>query len=345
MKRILLNTTLSLGLTLGLTLGILTSSTQAIAEPADLFEQELLDRKAVQDFVERMVSEHKFERQWMIDLFKAMKPRKKIVKAISNPAEKKKWFQYKPIFIRKDRVLGGIGFKKIHDGTLERAHKEYGVPPEIITSIIGIETKYGMNTGKFRVIDSLATLAFNYPKRSKFFLGELEHFLLLTREEGLDPYKIRGSYAGAMGKPQFISSSYRNYAIDFDGDSKRDLWRSNSDIIGSVANYFSRHKWIPNQPIAVKARVSGDGWKKAVTNKLKPQYSVGDLHLLGVKPSQPLDENMPANLLVLDTVDGKEFWVTLHNFYVITRYNHSSMYAMAAFQLSQLISGETSLEK
>lgn len=340
MKWILLNTTLALAL--------LSGCVQA--KDSD-FDKELLDRTSVQGFIDRMVNEHQFERKWMIDLFKAMKPRKKIVKAISNPAEKKKWFQYKPIFIRKDRVVGGMGFKKIHEGTLNRAHKEYGVPPEIITSIIGIETKYGMNTGKFRVIDSLATLAFNYPKRSKFFLGELEHFLLLTREEGLDPYKIRGSYAGAMGKPQFISSSYRNYAVDYDGDKKRDLWSSNSDIIGSVANYFSRHKWKANQPIAVRAKVSGKGWKKAKLDKLKPQHTVGDLRLMGIKPMQPLDasleidDRMPANLLVLDTKKGKEYWITLHNFYVITRYNHSSMYAMAAFQLSQLISGETSLEK
>ncbi len=336
MKRILLNTLLIIGI---------ICSAQVMAESTDIFEQELLERKSVNEFIDRMVSEHKFERQWVIDLFKAMKPRKKVVKAISNPAEKKKWFQYKPIFIRKDRVLGGIGFKKIHGGTLERAYKEYGVPAEIITAIIGIETKYGMNTGNFRVIDSLATLAFNYPKRSKFFLGQLEHFLLLTREEGLDPYKVRGSYAGAMGKPQFISSSYRDYAVDYDGDKKRDLWHSNSDIIGSVANYFSRHKWKSNEPIAVKAKVSGKEWKKAATNQLKPQYTVGDLRLMGINPTQTLDDSMPANLLVLDTKKGKEYWITLHNFYVITRYNHSSMYAMAAFQLSQLISGKTTLEQ
>lgn len=340
MKRILLHTLLIFGLATGL----LSGAAQA-QDNSDFFDQELLDRSSVQEFIDKMVSKHKFERKWMKKLFQDMKPRKKIVKAISNPAERKKWFQYKPIFIRKERVLGGIGFKKIHNGTLSRAHKEYGVPPEIITSIIGIETKYGMNTGKFRVIDSLATLAFNYPKRSKFFLGELEHFLLLTREEELDPYKIRGSYAGAMGKPQFISSSYRNYAVDYDGDNKRDLWRSNSDIIGSVANYFKRHKWKANEPIAVKAKVSGNGWKKATLNKLKPQHTVGDLRLMGIKPTQPLDDNMPANLLVLDTKNGKEYWITLHNFYVITRYNHSSMYAMAAFQLSQLINGTTTLEK
>ncbi len=327
-----------------LIIGLLTTSAHA-KDGQENFDTKLIDRDEVKAFINKMVTEHKFERQWMVELIEAMKPRKKIVKAISNPAEKKKWFQYKPIFIRKDRMLGGIGFKKIHAGTLERAEKEYGVPAEIITSIIGVETKYGMNTGKFRVIDSLATLAFNYPKRSKFFLSELEHFLLLTREEGLDPYKIRGSYAGAMGKPQFISSSYRNYAIDFDGDNKRDLWRSNSDIIGSVANYFHRHKWKANEPVAIKAKVSGKGWKQAVTDKLKPQYTVGDLRLLGIKPTYPLDDEMPANLLVLDTKQGKEYWITLHNFYVITRYNHSSMYAMAAFQLSQLINGNTKFSK
>ncbi len=327
-----------------LIIGLLANSSQA-KEKQDYFDTKLIDRDEVIIFIDKMVTKHKFDRQWMIKLIEAMKPRKKIVKAISNPAEKRKWFQYKPIFIRKDRMLGGIGFKKIHAGTLQRAEKEYGVPAEIITAIIGVETKYGMNTGKFRVIDSLATLAFNYPKRSKFFLSELEHFLLLTREESLDPYKIRGSYAGAMGKPQFISSSYRNYAIDFDGDKKRDLWRSNSDIIGSVANYFYRHKWKANEPVAIKAKVNGKRWKQAVTDKLKPQYTVGDLRLLGIKPTYPLDDEMPANLLVLDTKKGKEYWITLHNFYVITRYNHSSMYAMAAFQLSQLINGSTKLSK
>ncbi len=195
-------------------------------------------------------------------------PREDIIAAISRPAESKPWYKYRPIFLTPERIRQGAEFMAANAETLTRAEAAYGIPPEIVTAIIGVETFYGRQAGGYRVIDALATLAFDYPPRSTYFLSELEQYLLLTREEEIDPLTIKGSYAGAMGKPQFMPSSYRNFAVDFDGDSKRDLWNNTEDAIGSVARYLGEHGWEPHQPVTSLASVEGDGryqtWSRPV---------------------------------------------------------------------------------
>lgn len=298
---------------------------------------DIADRSDVRNFIGYMVKQHKFDREELIDLFRHVITKKKIIDAIRRPAESKPWYKYRPIFVTKTRIKEGVEFWNKHAGILEKAHKEYGVPPEIVVSIIGVETRYGRYKGKYRIMDSLSTLAFNYPKRGKFFRGELVQYLLLTREEGLDPLTIKGSYAGAMGKPQFISSSYRHYAVDFDADGKRDLWENSADAIGSVANYFKKHKWRPGQPITGRAKVSGKAYKGIVKKGIKPHTRLSKLLKKGIKTKDKLPLSEPAALIQLKTKKGYEHWIGMDNFYVITRYNHSELYAMAVYQLSRAI--------
>jgi membrane-bound lytic murein transglycosylase B len=298
----------------------------------------VIDISKASDFIEKMTRQHGFDKAELQQIFSQTRYRDDIIQAISHPAESTMpWHRYRNIFVKESRIAGGIEFWQQHQKTLQRAQETYGVPVEIIVAIIGIESRYGKNTGKYRVIDSLSTLAFYYPKRAKFFRGELEHFLLLSREENVDPTQSKGSYAGAMGQPQFIASSYRHYAVDFDGDGKRDLWNNMDDIIGSVANYFSLHKWQPGKAITTRANISGDRYKTLLDDGYKPKYRLSKLAMLGISPSHTLDQNASAALLELESSDGPEYWVVLDNFYVITRYNHSPMYAMAAHQLGQKI--------
>ncbi|NIQ15869.1 MAG: lytic murein transglycosylase B, partial [Candidatus Dadabacteria bacterium] len=214
-----------------------------------------LDQQSVQQFISYMEATHNYDGSSLNAIFKQAKYSSRVINAISKPAEALPWYKYRPIFLQPERINQGIMFWEKHKETLLAAEKEYGVPAEIIVAIIGVETRYGQYTGKDRVIDALSTLAFHYPKRSKFFRSELEQFLLLVREQNVDPYSIKGSYAGAMGIPQFISSSYRNYAVDFDADNKIDIWNNPVDAIGSVANYFKQHGWSAGGEIAIKADV------------------------------------------------------------------------------------------
>ena len=222
--------------------------------------------------------------------------------------------------------------------TLKKASQQYGVPSEIRVAIIGVETRYGRHKGGFPVIDSLATLAFAYPPRSKFFRSELKEFLLMTREEKIDPLKQMGSYAGAMGMPQFISSSFRNYAIDFDGDGYRDLWNNPADAIGSVANYFKRHGWKKDQPVVARVTTTGKEFKSLIGGKLKPNWTYRKLKKHGIEFKQKYPDQQKGILLELDSgTKQPEYWVGWQNFYVISRYNHSSRYSMAVYQLAQEI--------
>lgn len=285
-----------------------------------------------------MVKEHDFDRAYLKTLFKNVKVRTKVLDAIKSPAErKKKWFEYRPIFLTEARINGGIAYWQEHQQVLQDAEEQYGVPAEIIVAIIGVETYYGRLTGKHPVFDSLVTLGFDYPKRSKFFLSELEHYLLLCREEGFDPTALLGSYAGAMGRGQFISSSYRRYAVDHNQDGKRDLWGSDEDAIGSVANYFHEHGWKTNNVVTSSAQYNGDPGRVDAANTLKPSFTYGELNAQGFVADMPVGLQEKLSLFVLDGDKGKEYWLGHHNFYVITRYNHSEMYAMAVFQLSQEI--------
>jgi membrane-bound lytic murein transglycosylase B len=295
------------------------------------------DYPALEPFIQRMVQKHNFEQHHLLQVLAQAKIQPSIIQAISRPAERKPWYQYRPIFVNQQRIEGGVRFWQKNRASLLRAQQEYGVAPEIIVAIIGVETRYGNHQGRYRVIDALATLAFAYPPRSKFFTSELEHYLLMTREHRLDPLQLTGSYAGAMGQPQFISSSYRSYAVDFDGDGHSDIWQNPVDAIGSVANYFQRHGWQPGQPVAVELEVGDINIQHLLTDELEPGYPVAMFRKLGLKIPRHFDDAAPAKLLQLEVLGGYVYWLGLQNFYVITRYNHSPLYAMAVYQLSKKI--------
>ena len=286
-------------------------------------------------FIQEMVSEHNFDPVALEKIFASASRKDSILKAISRPAEKSKpWHEYRKIFITQDSIKKGKAFFDTHKTALLRAEKTYGVPAEMIVAIIGVETRYGRNMGSYRVIDALTTLGFDYPKRSKFFRQQLKEFLLLTREESSDPLSHKGSYAGAMGFGQFMPSSFRNFAVDFDGDEKRDIWKNPVDAIGSVANYFKEHGWQEGQPVIQAAKVKGSTFKPLVNKKRKPYVSVGELAKLGVTPTQFIPSSEKVTFVELDGVKGKEYWLGRHNFFVITQYNHSRMYAKAVYELS-----------
>ncbi len=295
-------------------------------------------QKDIATFIDRMVTEHSFSRAKLKQLFSQVKYQPSIIKAITRPAEAKPWYRYRPIFLTEKRINGGLKFWKEHASLLARAEKRYGVPAQVIVAIIGVETFYGRHKGGYRVIDALSTLGFDYPPRSQFFLGELEQFLLMAREEKRDPLDFLGSYAGAMGMPQFIPSSFRSYAVDFDGDGSRDLWDNHADIIGSVANYFSRHHWRSGEPIGDRIALTKKAPEHLLDKGLAPSLSLTDLRASGISPPSPLSEDEAVALLAFESKEGEqEYWLTRHNFYVITRYNHSPLYAMAVHQLAEAI--------
>ncbi len=296
-------------------------------------------RADVKSFINEMVEQHGFDRSYLENKFASAKRLDNVLESIAKPAEKElTWKQYRPIFVTEKRTNKGKKFIKEHQATLQRAEKEFGVPIEIIAAIIGVESYYGKHTGRYTVFDSLTTLGFDYPKRGKFFRSELKQFLLLSKEEHIDVDEMTGSYAGAMGMPQFISSSYRRYAVDFDGDGKRDLWNSIDDVIGSVANYFSEHGWKTGDSVTHPVMVSDQSVVRK-KNSLKPYVTVAQLKKQGVKVdaalTPKLDDKQLASLLKFEGRRGIEYWLGLKNFYVITRYNHSELYAMAVYQLSE----------
>jgi membrane-bound lytic murein transglycosylase B len=299
-----------------------------------------LDRAEVERFVAEMSANHGFDASALGALFGRASRLDSVLAAISKPAEYKPWHAYRPIFLTRERVNGGVAFWQEHAATLAAAAQRSGVPPEIIVAIIGVETSYGRNTGSYKVLDSLATLAFHYPKRAPFFRSELENFLLLTREEGMDPLQPTGSYAGAMGLPQFMPSSFRNYAVDFDQDGRRDIWRNPRDAIGSVGNYLNRHGWQAGEVIALPAAQSAANATQ-VSDTVDLKRSVAEYAALGVHPIEALGPGanaVPAVLLGYEaSADATEYWLGFRNFYAITRYNRSPKYALAVVQLAEAI--------
>jgi len=303
------------------------------------------DADLINMFINKMVAAHQFDKNELNKLFQAVEINQDIIKKISTPAEGLPWYKYRKIFLTDARIKGGIQFWRENKAVLEAVEKQTGVPPEIIVAIIGVETFYGQKTGNFQVVQALSTLAFAYPARSPFFLGELENFLLLCREERLNPLEPIGSYAGAMGTPQFMPSSFRSYAVDFDGDGRRDIWHDNSDVIASVANYFIKHQWQVGQVIAIPVSATGENYKTVLNNDLKPDLRIDQLESLNLKIQRTLPLNTKVKLLAyeqeaLGQKTSEELWVGLDNFFVITRYNHSPLYAMAVYQLSQSILNE-----
>jgi len=305
---------------------------------ATVVEADVTKRKEVNDFIDRMVKEHDFKRTDLVKVFKKVKTNDKIIEAISRPAEAKPWYQYRPLFLTDERIREGVKFWRKNADHLQRAYETYGVAPEIIVAILGVETKYGRHKGTYPVISALTTLAFDYPSRGAFFEKELEEFLLLAREEKISPLKWKGSYAGAMGEPQFISSSYRQYAVDFDGDGKRDIINNPVDAIGSVANYFAAHNWTKDEPIVAPAKIDeGQDYKAIVKKGIKPSIPLEDMLKDKISIDEKHTPTLLTSLIELELEKSKEYWVAFNNFYVITRYNHSELYAMAAYQLSQEI--------
>ena len=292
-------------------------------------------------FVQRVAAETSYTEQELVDLFGRVEKQDHLFAKLDRPAEKElQWYQYKGIFLKDKRIDLGVKFWREHRDLLAEVSAETGVPEEIIVAIIGVETFYGIYRGKDPVFDSLVTLAFDYPRRAKFFTVELEQFLLLAKEQGFDARALRGSYAGAMGMPQFISSSYRNYAIDFDQDGQTNLFDSIPDIAGSVANYFVKHGWQRDGRVARPLEVAVENSADSLEPGVKPNYTWSELKQSGLVSQFTISEETPVALVRLEQKDHSEYWVGFDNFYVITRYNHSELYAMAVYQLAKLISHE-----
>jgi membrane-bound lytic murein transglycosylase B len=294
-------------------------------------------RPEVQTFMEELVKTHGFDKGELTSLFTHVKRQHSALDAIARPAEGKPWYQYRPIFITEQRIDDGVQFWDENQALLEKAEEIYGVSAKIIVAILGVETFYGRRMGNYPVFDTLTTLGFDYPPRSSFFRKELKHFLLMAREEALDLSTITGSYAGAMGQGQFIPSSFREYAVDFDADGKRDLWYNNADAIGSVANYFKRHGWEPGLEVALPAQISGTAYRNLLGKGLKPSITPDSLKAHGIGAENGESDTSKVAFLEFELHEGKQYWIGFNNFYVITRYNRSPLYAMAVYQLSQEI--------
>ncbi|ANI13224.1 lytic murein transglycosylase B [Pseudomonas sp. UME83] len=289
----------------------------------------------VAQFVGEMTRDYGFADEQLLSLFQDVERKQSILDAISRPAERvKPWKDYRPIFLTDARIKRGVEFWNQNAEALARAEKDYGVPAQYIVAIIGVETFFGRNTGNYRVMDALSTLAFDYPPRADFFRKELKQFLLLAREQQVDPLGLNGSYAGAMGLPQFMPSSFRAYAVDFDGDGHINIWTDPTDAIGSVASYFKQHGWQAGEPVVSQAELSMDSAQDAITQGLEPQMSLGQLRAAGWRTHDVLRDDLKVTAIRFEGADGPEYWVGLPNFYVITRYNRSAMYAMAVHQLA-----------
>ncbi len=288
------------------------------------------------EFVAEVVAQHGLDAARVESLLAQSQRQQGILDAISRPAEAKPWHQYRPIFMTEDRIAQGVTFWNEHAELLARIEKEYGVEAEYVVAIVGVETKYGQILGRWKVLDALSTLAFHYPPRAAFFRRELGEFMALEREERVDAEAVMGSYAGAMGVGQFMPSSWRAYAVDFDGDERRDLWDSRPDALASVANYLKRHGWTHGQPVALPTRLAADA-KAVAKPELKPALVLGDLRQRGYAMAPDIDDKLLVTVQEYQLEDGSELWLGFNNFYAITRYNRSPLYALAVHQLAQAI--------
>jgi membrane-bound lytic murein transglycosylase B len=300
-----------------------------------------LARDDVQQFISELTTKEGFDTAYVESVLADSETQQSIITAMTRPAEKAKpWHEYRAIFITPERIAAGVEFYATHRETLDRISTSTGVSQAMILGIIGVESYFGRTTGNYRVVDALVTLGFDYPPRADFFRSELNQAFLLAREEQLNLLDLKGSYAGAMGPPQFIASSYRNFAVDGDGDGRRDLLNNWVDIMASVANYFVVHKWQTGQQVAVRATISKEAGILPLNVELLPESTVMGLNTAGVVFPTELPPAAPAGLWQLQGKDDTEYWVGFQNLYVITRYNRSIMYALAAWQLGEAIVGE-----
>ena len=298
-------------------------------------------RPEVREFIAEFANEQGFDTRTLLRLVGHVQSQASAIRAMSAPVTTPpKWFEYAPQFISAERIAGGIAFRSAHRVALERAEREYGIPPEVVTAIIGVETFYGRNAGRYRVLDALTTLAFDYPRRADYFREELKQFLLLTREWKISPLSPRGSFAGAMGVPQFMPTSFRRYAVDFDADGRIDLWTNMDDVIGSIANYLSRFGWESGRPVLVPVGVDSDEARASVAaSGLSERRDYSAWAELKVSPLEPaaIDPQWAAVLVLLEETDGPTYRLGFNNFYVLTRYNRSRLYATAVWDLAQRI--------
>ena len=295
-------------------------------------------RDDVRQFVAEMQDKHDLEPEWLDKVFRRATSQQRIIDLISRPAERvKPWHEYRDHFLTEQRIREGVDFWVRHRDRLAQIERDTGVDASVIVGIIGVETFYGRITGTFSVLDALSTLAFDYPPRSPFFRSQLEHFLLLAREEPIDLFAVKGSYAGAMGAPQFMPGSYRVFAVDGDGDGRRDLWGSWDDVLASVANYLVEHGWRNGEPIVTAADLEYPGVEGLVANRLTLEDTVGSLRAFGVQFDSPLGNDAPALFVDVAGDGGPELRVGFTNFYAITRYNRSVMYALAVHDLGRRI--------
>lgn len=310
----------------------------------------LLEADGAREFIDEVAARHDLNAAELRGIFRDLERQERVLAAIRDPAEALPWRRYRPIFLTESRIDGGVEFLREHAQTLARAEAEYGVPAEVIVAIIGVETLYGRRTGDHPVMATLATLAFEYPPRAAFFRSELEHFLLLAREERIDPTRVQGSYAGAMGMPQFIASSYRHYAVDFSGDGRRDLLGSTEDAIGSVAAYLADHRWRAGEPLVSPvervgvANVSPTAYRALVGDGLSRDVTGAELEQVGLVADPMPGPEERVSLVELEGEAGDELWVGWNNFQSITRYNHSPLYALAVVQLAERIAERSGVE-
>ncbi len=314
---------------------LVSARAEPAAPPADRFD---LTRPEIKTFIEEVARRNSLKRRDLSRLLAKAQPQPKIIELITRPAERViPWWEYRERFLTEERISLGAQLWQDHRAELERIAAGRGVPPEYIVAIIGIETKYGRITGRFRVLDALTTLAFDYPPRSDFFRRELEQFVLLTREERLDPLKTLGSYAGAMGNAQFMPSSYRRYAVDAQDDDKRDLWQDWGDVFASIANYFREHGWETGAPVMAEVSLDPDPTFTIDPGNLTLNETLGTLVDQGVEAHTDAPLSTPAMLIWAEQPDGPTYRVGFKNFQVITRYNRSQRYAMAVHDLAAAI--------
>jgi membrane-bound lytic murein transglycosylase B len=297
-------------------------------------------RPEVEQFVSHMAQAHGFDPAELRRLLAQIKPSQGVQRAIAAPSTAKPWHEFRPLFVDQSRIDNGVKFWEAHAETLARARAEFGVPESVIVSIIGIETRYGRFTGGFKTLDALYTLAFEEERRQEYFRGELEQFLVLAREQRWEAASIAGSFAGALGLPQFMPTSYRRYAIDYNADGVIDLWRTPADAIGSVGSYLKQFGWRDGEPVVAPVRVETTESEALLAMGLKPALSVEEWRARGVQPMGDAPAASAAALFRLDLLGGAEYWFGFDNFWALLQYNRSRNYAMAVHQLAQELSRE-----
>jgi membrane-bound lytic murein transglycosylase B len=308
-----------------------------LVAPSATFAAEAALRPEMEAFIEHMQTKHGYDAAALRKVLQQAQTRPAIIRAMTAPSTARPWFEYRKRIVDPVRIENGVRFWRENAGALQRASREFGVPEELIVATIGVETLYGRNMGTLKVLDALATLAFDYPPRAEFFRAELEEYLLLTREAGVHPGMMRGSYAGAIGIPQFLPSSYRKYAVDFDGDGRRDLVDSAADAIGSIANYYRSFGWKPGAPVIVSAESGEAELGPLLAAGIRPHTTIAELRSRGLIVQEPVENTAEATVFHVQTEAGPKLLLGLNNFYVITRYNRSINYAMAVWELATAV--------